>query len=226
MRKLCICVMFVASVGHVFGQQSLTVTASRSISLQTDEVVFAVNVSSGLNTGLDDVVAALSGSGITAANFVSVNMLTSQQNTVLEWLFNLPVPFSKIKDTVTSLTALQKTIGQNKSGLNVSFNVGGTQVSPQLQASQQCPIPDLIADARAQAQKMANSAGLTVGPILALSDGGGVAAASGSFTFVSARLGDFSGPLGIPLISIPYFVPPTPPLNCTINVKFSVLTPQ
>src|SRR5690242_4547717 len=160
MRKLCTCVMLVGSAWHVLGQQSLTITASRSIALQPDEVVFAVTVSSGLNTGLDDVVAALTGSGVTASNFVNIDTGRARPDPVLVWSFNLPVPFPKIKDTVTSLTALQKTIGQNNSGLNFTFNVVSTQVSPQLQASQQCPIPDLVADARAQAQKVANSAGL------------------------------------------------------------------
>jgi len=223
MRKLCLCVMFLASAWDVFGQQSLTITASRSIALQPDEVVFAVNVTSGLNTSLDDVVGALAASGITAVNFLSVFSSTSNQSPVLQWTFHLPAPFSKIKDMINSLTALQQTIARNQSGLSLTFNVQGTQVSPQLQASQQCPIPDLIADVRAQAQKMANTAGVTVGPILALSDGSGATDAPVLVPTVASIAGDFFGFASF-LIGTP--LPITSPLNCTIIVKFSVLPPQ
>ena len=64
-----------------FGQldsNSITVTASRNASLQPDQAVFAVSVQSGISASLDDVLAALQGSGITAANLSSVSSV--QQN--------------------------------------------------------------------------------------------------------------------------------------------------
>jgi hypothetical protein len=50
-----------------FGQidsNSITVTASNNVSLQPDQAVFGTTVQSGINTGLDDVLMALQGSGI------------------------------------------------------------------------------------------------------------------------------------------------------------------
>src|SRR5260370_31326366 len=52
---------------------SITVSASRSGTLQPDQALFVVSVQSDLNTSLNDVLAALQGSGITSANFSGVS---------------------------------------------------------------------------------------------------------------------------------------------------------
>ena len=67
---------------------------------------------------------------------------------------------------------LEQTIAQNNSGLTLTFTVEGTQASQshKMQQSQPCSNADLIADATAQAQKLAAAAGLTLGPILRLSN--------------------------------------------------------
>jgi len=88
---------------------------------------------------------------------------------MLEWAFGLSVPLANIAATAKTLTSLQQSIGQQNSGLTLSFNVQGTQVSQQLQQSQTCVLPDLLSDAQAQAQKLATAAGLGVGNILAMS---------------------------------------------------------
>ncbi len=157
---------------------SLTVTASRNAAVQADVANFSVNVDSSVNVSLSDVLIALQGSPITASNFIGVSTIpTAAQRVVLgppsklqiAWSFALPVPISKIKDTATLLAALQTSIAQNNSGLTLSFSLRGTQVSTQAQQSVTCSIPDLLSDARAQAQKIADASVLTVGPILAIS---------------------------------------------------------
>lgn len=176
--------VFVLSVSLAYGQldsNSITVTANRNAAVQPDQVVFLVGVSAGLNTSLDDVLAAVAGAGITQANFSSVNpfpgviplnpitgtALPLLQN--ITWNFTLPVSLSKMKDTVATLTGLQKTITQNNSGLMLSFNVQGTQVSPQLLQMQTCSVADLLSDARTKAQQLANAADLFLGSVLAMS---------------------------------------------------------
>src|ERR1700682_1639233 len=60
---------FVLSVSLAYGQldsNSITITASRNTAVEPDQVVFSVGVSAGLNSSLDDVLAALAGSGITS----------------------------------------------------------------------------------------------------------------------------------------------------------------
>lgn len=182
MTKRALVFTFVMSASLAFGQldsNTITVTASRSATLQPDQVVISVDVTSDLNTTLDDVVAALAGSGITIANFSGVNnnnyfyvnpfSPTPSMQPTIDWSFTLPVSLSKMKDTLAMLTALQKTIAQKNSALTLSFAVQGTQVSPQLQQSQVCSVSDLLSDARAQAQKLASAANLFLGSVLAMS---------------------------------------------------------
>jgi hypothetical protein len=59
---------------------SITVTASNNVNLQPDQAVFSVTVGSGLDTGLDDVLAAVQSAGITAANLSSVGATYSLLN--------------------------------------------------------------------------------------------------------------------------------------------------
>ncbi|HUJ50759.1 MAG TPA: hypothetical protein VLW25_11190 [Bryobacteraceae bacterium] len=152
---------------------SVTVTASNSATLQPDQVVFSVEVDSGLNATLDDVVAALQGSGITAANFTGINNgllpTTLVPQTTIAWLFSLSAPLAKIKDTVSQLTNLQQSIAKQNNGLKMSFSVQGTQVSQQLQQSQPCVLSDLLANARTQAQNLASAAGFGLDVIQAMS---------------------------------------------------------
>ena len=112
--------LLILSTPAAFAQldsNSVTVSATRSLAQQPDNVLFGVTVQSGLNTSLDDVVAALQGSGITAANFSAVtvpfvgNLIPPQPPTVtpmLQWTFALPAPLAKIKDTIATLTGLQQ----------------------------------------------------------------------------------------------------------------------
>ena len=128
-----------------------------------------MSVSAGAATSLDQVVAALSSLGISSSNLTGVNNTFSPPN--LQWNFNLAVPISGLTATIGSLTKLQQTITQNNSGLSLSFSVNGTQISQQSQQTQSCSNSELIADATAQAQKLAAAAGLTLGPIAKLSNG-------------------------------------------------------
>ena len=223
-KRLSIFMLFLCAP-LAFGQldsNSVTVTASRSTTQQPDQVVFAVVVQSGLGTSLDDVVAALRSLGITAANLsgvgsggqlIGVISPTPPQMIapMIQWVFALPVPIAKMKDTASAIAGLQKSIAQQNNGLTLSFNVQGTQVSPQLQQSQVCPIPDLLADATAQAQKLAAAAGLSLGVVLAMSSATSVPSGAisgsplfGSIGFVSASSVSF-------------------PSICSMTVKFALL---
>ncbi|HYL37204.1 MAG TPA: hypothetical protein VEV17_14905 [Bryobacteraceae bacterium] len=199
---------FLLSASLVFGQldsNSLTVTASRNTNLQPDQVVYSVMVESGINTSLDDVIAALQGSGITAANFSGIDTAfgiiltgTPSPQPTIDWMFTLAGPLSKIKDTISTLNNVQQSIAKQNKGLKMSFSVQGTQVSPQLAQSQPCVMADLLADARAQAQNLASAAGFTVDTILAMS--------SVTSTMQGIRLAA--------LLAVP---------PCTVTVKFALL---
>jgi len=231
MRLLCLFALLVASASIAAAQtdsNSLTITASRSLAVQADQLVFAVTVNSSLNTGLDDVLAALAGLGVAAGNLQSVYSYTDSSNqATLDWTFTLPVGISEAKTTITLLEGLRQTIGTKSPGLTLSYQSQGTRVSGPLQNSQQCSLPDLIGDARAQAQRLVSgSAGLSVGPILALSDGSsdtvqgpnyaiGINGAVQGFSFVIV------GSYASFLLGSTAVV--ASPQNCTVVVKFSLL---
>src|SRR5260370_9045761 len=110
-----------AIIPLAFGQldsNSITVTASRNIAPgQPDQTVLSVQVSSGLDTSLDDVLGALQGSGITVANFSGLNsfflfnpLTQPPPAPMLNCSFRFAVPFAKTKHTATLLSALHHTI--------------------------------------------------------------------------------------------------------------------
>lgn len=190
----------------------MTVTASNSATLQPDQVVFSIQVTSGINASLNDIVSALQGIGITTANFTGIipEVLSSiviglpAPAPTETWNFTLAAPLAKIKDTVAQLTSLQQMITKQNNGLQMSFSVQGTQVSQQLQQSQPCVLFDLLANARTQAQNLAIAAGFTLDVIQAMSSTITTAVSSQGQSYSSFLLGAASAP-------------------CTVTVKFGLV---
>jgi uncharacterized protein YggE len=163
MWKSCLSTLFLLAA-PVFAQlesHTLTISAARRISVQPDEVVFGLSVSSAPTVTLDQIVASLASLNVTSANLTGIGF---SNPATLQWNFTLAVPLSALTEMIGSLTKLQQ------SGLAITFDINGTQVSPQLQKSQACSTADLVMDATAQAQKLAAAAGLALGPILKLSN--------------------------------------------------------
>lgn len=211
MRTLLI--MFVLSIPLAFGQldsNSITVTASRSTTtgVQPDQAVFMAQVSTGLDASLEDVLAVLQGTGIATGNFVTVNSFivypqaAGQIGSLLAWTFRYAVPLAKIKDTITLLTSLQQTIANRHNGIALTFGLQGFQAS-----GQNCSLSDLIADARTQAQKLADAGGVSVGNILAISSPTGT---SSQNSIQAVALGAAGAP-------------PSGPPTCSVTVKFGLL---
>jgi uncharacterized protein YggE len=159
----------------LFGQLSpnaVTVNViSQAAVVPPSQVAFSVTVTAGFNKTLDQIVGALSGLGITAANLVGVSSLaaaysTAQPQPTLAWVFRLTVPFSQQTEVTGSLTSLQNTIGQNNTGLSLSFSVTGTQAATL--SSQNCNLAALVSSARTQAQSLASAAGLSAGAIVGI----------------------------------------------------------
>lgn len=215
MRRIAPVLLFLSCCSLAFAQldsNSITVSASNNASLQTDQAVFSVSVTSPLTTGLDDVLTALAGSGITAANFSGVQTIYSSFGTqssapMLVWSFSETSPLTNTKTTVASLTTLQQNIAKTKNGLALSFTIVGTQVSQQLAQSQTCSLSSLITSATTQAQNLAAAAGLHLGAILALSSSTSSAIAN------SQVVGS-----GLGYVSLLNSVPQP----CGITVKFNV----
>jgi hypothetical protein len=216
MWKLSISMLFLM-VPPIFAQlepHTLTISASHSTPLQPDQVVFGLSVTSGATISLDQVVGALTGLGITSTNLTGIS--NNSTPPTVQWNFTLSVPLSSLTITLGSLTKLQLNIGQNNSGLILTFTVEGTQVSQQLQQSQTCSNSDLVVDATAQGQKLAAAAGLTLGPVRALSKGSPIQ---------NENTGIFGN-----VVAVAQLVPAnflfgalTSPVTCSLNVEFRLL---
>jgi hypothetical protein len=188
------------------GDRSVTVTASRNNSVTPDQGVFAVTALSPTDASREDVLAVVQEAGLTINNFDSIYTTTTggsgpgqPPRDSLQWTFSLTVPLTSLKATVAQLTALQQSVAQKKNGMTVSFSLRSTQASAQALAAQPCAASDLIADARAQAQKMASAAGAGLGGILAIS-GSSTVTPPGQTLFASA-------------ITVP---------TCSLTVKFAL----
>jgi len=155
---------FVVLVSVAFGQVntssgSVSVTAGPSQTPPPDQVTFTVAIDSGLTLTLDDLLAALKGSGLGATNFV--NVYYNQQ--VLEWTFQVAVPLSAMKAETGVLQGLQNSLKP----LIVNYSVQGAQTSTQALV-QSCSLSDLVSTARTQAKQLAMAANLPLGNLAAV----------------------------------------------------------
>ena len=174
-RSIC-AVLFLFPVSFAFAQldsNSITVTASRTNSLQPDLALFSATVTADPSATVNDVLNALQPLHVSINDLSSVgnNGYAVANQVTLDWSFSLSAPLSNLKDTVATLTKLQGTIGQTNKSFHFSlwFSFNGTTFSPQAQQSQPCVIADLVNDARTKATGMANAAGRTLSSVLAVS---------------------------------------------------------
>jgi len=193
---------------------TLTIAASRTLNVQPDQVLVGVTVNTPVTASLQDVINELQGSGITAANLVNAYGYEEGET---QWAFTLAIPFAKMGDTLTSLARIQQKVGGSPGQPDLTFSVQGPQASADSQTAQSCSFPALVADAQSQAQKLASAAGITLGPVVSLSEGSplqSVGFLSGVISFGST--GNF--------LPNPWFAPqPTPAQPCTLTVQFKLL---
>ena len=197
-------------------------------------MLIGLRVTSSTTAGLDDITGALTGAGITGANFAGVYTgtiyttsggLPTPQNELF-WSFTLTTPLSKLSATLTQVISAQQTMSANNSGLTVTFYVEGVQVSPQLQQSQPCSQAVLLSDAQSWALVVANAAGVSAGPILSMAEGGDALWASLQVA-PAFRTGDFTSAVTSGGLGFASFLPTTvysaPSPTCSLTVQFQLL---
>ncbi|MBS1856553.1 MAG: SIMPL domain-containing protein [Acidobacteria bacterium] len=193
MRKRVVCTGYLLLAAVLPAQvnstdRTVTVTVSRAVNAAPDQAAFRLSVYSPVKATLDDVLAAVKPAGITAANFTSVSsgsagVLGSVLNADgLQWSFTLVAPLANLKATLDQFAALQSALAKARTGMNIDYSLQGTQVSAQAQAGQGCAAADLISDARAQAQKMAAAAGVSLGAVVGVVGSSMAAPAAAAFT--------------------------------------------
>jgi len=182
---------------------TLTVTASRAVNPQPDQVVINVYVNTGPSGTLDDAVKIVSSVGITPDNFVGVFDVGT-------WGFQLIVPFDQMKATLAKFKQFRQDV------LNYTVY---SQISDKAQKAL-CAYPALMSDAQAQVQRMASVAGVKVGAVVAISDN--------IASVPVLRQGDFSVVIYDPFTSIaPYWFgssgSTTLPVTCSMTVQFQLV---
>ena len=222
------------AVGAMFAQpgpNSITITATRANNIQPDQVLVGLNVTSGTTAGLDDISGALTGAGISGTSFTGVYTTdiyspTKNPQTALVWSFTLTTPLVKLSSTLSQILSAQQSISGNNSGLTLTFYVEGMQVSQQLQQSQPCSQAVLLSDAQSWAKQVAAAAGVSVGSILSMAEGGGAVGAS--LQVVPAfRTGDFTSVVTSGGLGFASFLPTTvysaPSPTCSLTVHFQLI---
>jgi hypothetical protein len=136
-----------------------------------------------------------------------------------QWSFSVTAPLSKMSDALTALLAAQQTVAKKGGGFGLAFTVAGPQVSPALQKAQVCPQADLMADARAQAQKVAAAAGVSVGAVLSMTDTGGMGVSGAvAYPVAASRVNPFfSYGSMVSAVFSPY------PTSCVLTAQFQLL---
>jgi uncharacterized protein DUF541 len=214
MRTFWLTALSLVGASLAFGQLEtgmITIQASRSVNLAPDQVSFYLTLSAGPDVTLDQIVAALSGLGITASNLSGMYGGNDNRGS-LQWSFTLAAPLAKMNATIASLIALQQSMIKNNSGMSLTFQMQGAYVSQQAYQSQPCSTKDLVADAQAQAQNVAAAAGFAVGPMIKISDG------SSATTPAYVQNAVFS--VGLASVLLGYN---TAPSGCSLEVKFKLL---
>ena len=221
MREFLLTTLLLATASLAFGQletNTITIQASRSVNLTPDQVSFYISVTADPTSSLDQIVAALPGTGIAASNLSNMYGAVDNQSS-LQWSFTLAMPLTKMNATIASLLALQQSIVKNNSGMSLTFQVQGAYVSPKAFQSQSCSAKVLVTDAQVQAQKVAAAAGLAIGQIVAISDGSSFAVAP----TLAFRGGDFSTGTWFNTAGFSSYAIPS---GCSLEVKFKLLRYQ
>jgi hypothetical protein len=200
--RFCVFLALVASIpAIVFGQadvNTITVTVSRTADQPLDQAVFSIYVNSAADQGLDDVVKALPGTGITASNLAQLYSYNSDRPQPLTWVFQWAAPLEKTPAAAASLTSLQRNIAQNNHKLSLSFSV--LNAASSADPRRNCDFAALVADARAKAQELGGAGGFAAGAIAGVANTVRDAVADCSLT-VTFALG-YSGRPGPHTISI------------------------
>lgn len=233
MRAAILAVAFASLCLAQMDDNTVTITATRSITLQPDQAVVGVNVTAPATAGLDEILAALQGTGIDAGDLVyTATNAGLNLSPVMNWQFSKTVPFSGLKDTLAALLAAQQKLEKQIGGFDLSYYVNSQPSQAAQQAPALCPIPTLFSEAQAQAQRVADAVGARADGVVSMSQRGLQPSVLQVPTFVS-RTGDFSAiydPLTgsglIPVSRIVGVLSPAPlPLGstCSLTVQFKLL---
>jgi hypothetical protein len=174
-RSLILAVLFsIACAAAQPAGPSVTVSASKQINLPIEQANFEVSVGSGLSATLDQVLPVVQSLGLTASDLASISgpsigfQLTTQPPNQILWSFRLVRSFAQLSQAFSELNSWSNGVNSKFTATFALASLATTEATTRRLADD--ALPGLIADARAKAQHLADAAGLTVGPILSLTN--------------------------------------------------------
>lgn len=173
MRRLAVLYVLLSACAFAQTMDGLTTSASKTITLWPDNAVFVVDVTSAAGTTVDQAVAWLSGTGITATNLVGAGSTQDYLSSLtpvmrMQHEFQMTVPYPKISDMTEKLRTATRSV--TAAGGNLAYGLTLTASDDALQLARQRVLPDLITEVKRRADTLAQASGLMVGTIQAISD--------------------------------------------------------
>lgn len=172
-------VLFMLVSAGAFAQvatDGITTSASRTVTLAPDSAVYTVDVTLAAGTTVDQAVAFLKDTGITAVNLAGAGTTQGYLTTVpptpaqrMVHEFQITLPYIRLKDMNDKLTTAAKAVAAAGGALDQSMYL--TASDQVLQDARQKVMPDLVAEVRRRAEFLASASGLNLGALQSLSDG-------------------------------------------------------
>jgi len=171
------CALLSAQLGLAqFGPDGISATVSRNVTLAPDEAGIDLLVVTDLGTTRQQVADVLAAAGFPAPVLVAVSTQSlnsyspdpSVSAPQMNYQFAISVPATDLKDVSQKLEALRTSRRDPIQDVFYQSNLRASQTS--VDDARQRLRPQLIAQARQQADALASAAGLKAGAVLGLSD--------------------------------------------------------
>ena len=175
MRNFILLLFSAAAFGQA-ASDGISASASRTVTFAPDEAAFVLTVTTTLDLSQQQVMDALANAGIPAGDLAALGTAPDYSypqlppTTGLAYGFTFTVPIARMKTTLQQLTALRRNPPEGFLSVAFSASAGASQAA--IEQAHQRVIPQLIAEARKKAEFLASAAGLKLGGVQALSEGG------------------------------------------------------
>lgn len=153
----------------------LNTNASRTVVLTPDQAVFSVDVITDAGSSIEQAADAVKEAGVSSGNLLSIVNVFEYRSPDepprpmrFAYQFEVVHPYSKLKDVTDKLEAAKKKLVASGGDIQFSVNVAGSEKA--FLEIRRDLIPQLIQEARKQADFLAAAAGMNLGNILSVSE--------------------------------------------------------
>lgn len=176
MNALAVALLF--SVFPLEAQTALTVSASRSLSIAPDEAAVSIQAVAELSRTQDEVVAALAGVGVKSEHLTGLRTADPEYDYQtgrpkegaprLQYQFGITIPLATWNDVLARLDVMAKTPPEALE--SVRFTATISVSAKAAEQARLAVLPEVIAEARRNADTLALVAGFRVGAIQGLTE--------------------------------------------------------